>query len=190
MDRPSFLERFRQRRVVQWVSGPELLIIAPLLLTSGGVLSMLGQGRARGRSTALASREEEAGSDVESTERGAIMTRPARRRDTWWWYWVVTFLLIVAAVSGWTPGYGLVILVSALQLGHSFIRNGSIASFPVQIRLVYFAVTLFGLWEGPRLYVYALLLLGTFMVAFLGRCGIALILKRMPWNRERELRLD
>jgi hypothetical protein len=125
-----------------------------------------------------------------SRKGGAAMTRPTRRRDVWWWYWVVTFLLIVTAVSGWTPGYGLVILVSALQLGHSFIRNGSIASFPVQIRLVYFAVTLFGLWEGPRLCVYALLLLGTFMVAFLGRCGIALVLKRMPWNRGRELRLD
>jgi hypothetical protein len=112
------------------------------------------------------------------------------RRDIWWWYWVVTFFLILSAVVGWVPGYGLVILLSALQLGHSFTRNESFASFPVQIRLVYFGVTLFGLWQRPRLYVYALLLVGTFMVAFLGRCTIALVLKRMPWNQEREVRLN
>lgn len=118
------------------------------------------------------------------------MTPSARRQGVWWSYWVVTFLLIVAALSGWALGYGLVILVSALQLGHSFIRNGSVASFPVQIRLVYLGVTLFGLWEGRRFYVYALLLVGTILVAFLGRCSIALLLKRMPWNRGRELRSD
>ena len=118
------------------------------------------------------------------------MAGTSQKYDIWWWYWVVTFVFIATAVSGWVLGYGLVILISALHLGHSFIRNGSVSSFPVQIRLVYFGVTLFGLWEGPRFYVYALLLLGTFMVAFLGRCGIAVILKRMPWNRGRELRLN
>jgi hypothetical protein len=142
------------------------------------------------RAILVTGRETEPELDVDLTRKGAIMTRPTRRTDLWWWYWVATFVLIAAALFGWTLGYGLVIVVGALQLGHSFIRNGSIASLPVQIRLVYFAVTLFGLWEGPRFYVYALLLVGTFMVAFLGRCGIALVLKRMPWNRGRELRLD
>ncbi len=113
-----------------------------------------------------------------------------RSWDVWRWYWVITFVFIASALAGWLPGYGAVILISALQLGHSFLRNGSVASFPVQIRLVYFGVTLFGLWEGPRFYVYVLLLIGTFMVAFLGRCGIALILQRMPWNRSREVRLN
>ena len=111
-------------------------------------------------------------------------------RDIWWWYWFVTFFFIVAAVAGWSPGYGAVILLSALQLGHSFARNGSVASFPVQVRLVYFAITLFGAWSGPRYYVFVLLLVGTFMVVFMGRCSIALMLKGMPWNRDRELRMN
>jgi len=67
------------------------------------------------------------------------------------------------------------------------IRNGSISTFPVQIRLVYLGVTLQGLWEAPRVYVFVLLLAGTFVVAAFGRCGIALVLKPMPWNRDREL---
>jgi hypothetical protein len=28
------------------------------------------------------------------------------------------------------------------------------------------------------------------MVTFIGRCAIALVLKQMPWNRGRELRLN
>jgi ABC-type anion transport system duplicated permease subunit len=111
-------------------------------------------------------------------------------KDPWWWYWVVTFVFIVAALAGWSSGYGVVILISAAQACHSILRNRSIASFPAQIRLVYFAVTLFGLWEGPRFYVFALLLVGTFMVAAFGRCAIALALKPMPWNRGREFRLN
>jgi len=40
-----------------------------------------------------------------------------------------------------------------------------------------------------RWYIYAILLLGTIMVTFFARCSIALVLKHMPWNRGREVRL-
>ena len=119
-----------------------------------------------------------------------MVVDPTSTRDVWWWYWVVTFVFIAAALTGWSAGFIVVILISAAQTAHSIFRNKSVLSFPVQIRLVYFGVTLFGLWVGPRLYVYALLLVGTFMVAFFGRCGIALVLKSMPWNRGREIRLN
>jgi hypothetical protein len=113
-----------------------------------------------------------------------------QKRDVWRWYWVVTFFFILAALIGWAPAYRVVILISFLQLAHSMFVNGSVASFPVQIRMVYFGVTLLGLVEAARFPVFLLLLAGTFMVAFLGRCRIALVLKRMPWNAERELRLN
>ena len=67
-------------------------------------------------------------------------------------------------------------------------RSG--VAFPVQIRLVYFVFTLFGLWPEVRLPIYLVLLVGTFMVTFFGRCAIGLALKQMPWNRGRELRLN
>ena len=42
-----------------------------------------------------------------------IKTNPA---DLRWWFWTVTLLFIVAAVAGWTPGYGIVIAISAAQV--------------------------------------------------------------------------
>ena len=110
--------------------------------------------------------------------------------DIRWWFWVVTLLFIVAAVAGWTPGYGLVIAISAAQVIFFLAQEKSLAAFPAQIRIAYFAITLFGLWPEVRWYVYLLLLFGTVMVAFFGRCAIALVLKRMPWNQGREVRLN
>jgi hypothetical protein len=103
-----------------------------------------------------------------------------------WWFWTVTLALIIAAVAGWTPGYAAVMLVSAVQVIFFALRTGSAVSFPSQVRIAYFAYTLLGLWEAGRVYCYGLLVLGTAMVVFFDRCGIALVLKLMPWNKGRE----
>jgi len=118
------------------------------------------------------------------------MTETPKRRDIWWWYWAVTFAFILAAILDWPTGYTVVILISAVQLGHSIMKNGALSAFPVQIRLVYLGVTLFGFWPGPRLVVFAILLVGTGMMVFAGRCGIAMVLKGMPWNQGRDLQMD
>lgn len=110
--------------------------------------------------------------------------------DIRWWFWFVTFGFIVAAIFGWSAGYYVVIAMSSLQVIFFIAQEKSLISFPVQIRLAYFAFTLFGFWPATRLYVYIALLLGTIMVAFFGRCSIALMLKNMPWNRGREVRLN
>jgi hypothetical protein len=100
-----------------------------------------------------------------------------------WWLWVVTLVLICAALSGWSPGYRAVMLVSALQVVWFAVATGSLVSFPAQVRLVYVAVTLVALWTPARAWVFAALALGTFMVTAFDRCAIALALARMPWNR-------
>jgi hypothetical protein len=100
-----------------------------------------------------------------------------------WWFWAVTLAFIIVALSGWTPGYVAVIMVSFLQTVVIGVRTGSAISFPSQVRIVYFAYTLLGLWEAGRFYCYALLTVGTMMVVFFDRCGIALALKQMPWNK-------
>ncbi len=41
-----------------------------------------------------------------------------------------------------------------------------------------------------RIVIYVILLFGTFMVTFFGRCAVAQVLKQMPWNRGREVRLN
>ena len=110
--------------------------------------------------------------------------------DIRWWFWAVTLAFIVAAIAGWTPGYSVVIAISAVQVIFFLVQEKSLITFPSQIRVVYFAFTLFGLWPEVRLYIYIILLLGTIMVTFFGRCSIALVLKYMPWNRGREVRLN
>ena len=88
------------------------------------------------------------------------------------------------------PGYYVVMSISAVQVLFFLLQERSVAAFPTQIRIVYFLITLFGLWPDARLFIYIILLAGTAMVTFLGRCSIALILKRMPWNQGREVRLN
>lgn len=103
-----------------------------------------------------------------------------------WWFWTVTLAFIIAALAGWMPGYAAVIIVSLVQTVFIVARTGSAASFPSQVRIVYFAYTLLGLWETGRFYCYVPLALGTVMVVFFDRCGIALVLKLMPWNKGAE----
>ena len=110
--------------------------------------------------------------------------------DIRWWLWATTLAFIVAALAGWAAGYYIVIGISALQVVFFWAQEQSGAAFPTQIRIAYFAVTLFGLWPQARTIIYVFLLLGTVMVTFFGRCAIALMLKHMPWNHTREVRLN
>jgi len=110
--------------------------------------------------------------------------------DIRWWFWAVTLAFIIAAVAGWPQAYYVVMAISAVQVIFFLVQEKSLSSFPVQIRMVYFAFTLFGFWPEVRLIIYIILLLGTVMVTFFGRCSIALVLKHMPWNKEREVRLN
>ena len=103
--------------------------------------------------------------------------------DIRWWFWAVTLAFIVAAIAGWPSGYYVVMGISAVQVIFFLAQEKSLSAFPTQIRVVYFAFTLFGLWPEARLFIYIILLLGTIMVTFFGRCSIALVLKHMPWNR-------
>ena len=109
--------------------------------------------------------------------------------DAFWWPWAITLAFILAAVAGMTPGYYAVMAVSAVQVLVFLVRERSVIAFPTQVRIVYFAWTLTGLWAVVRLPFYLLLLLGTIMVVFLGRCSISSVLKHMPWNRDRVVRL-
>lgn len=110
--------------------------------------------------------------------------------DIRWWFWAVTLSFIVAALAGWTPGYYIVMALSIIQVLFFLAQEKSPSAFPTQIRIAYFAFTLFGLWTKARISIYTIILLGTIMVTFFGRCAIALILKQMPWNRDREVRLN
>jgi hypothetical protein len=110
--------------------------------------------------------------------------------DIRWWFWAITLVFIIAAITIWPPAYLVVMIISAAQVIFFLVQEKSLSAFPVQIREVYFAFTLFGFWPEARLIIYILLLVGTVMVVFFDRCSIALLLKHMPWNRGREVRLN
>jgi hypothetical protein len=74
--------------------------------------------------------------------------------------------------------------ISALQVVYFYKKSGSMLAFDAQVRIAYFAFTLSGLVQAMQFPFYALLFLGTLMVVFFDRCGIALVLKYMPWNRQ------
>ncbi len=118
------------------------------------------------------------------------MTLKINAADFRWWFWAITLVFIVAALTGWTLGYYVVIGLSAVQVLYFVVQEKSLIAFPVQTRVVYLGLTLFGLWPEVRFIIYALLLVGTIMVTFFDRCSIARVLQHMPWNQEREVRLN
>ena len=86
------------------------------------------------------------------------------------------------ALFGWIPAYYLVMVVSGIQVLFFVQRDGKWA-FTTQVRILYFMVTLLALWTAIRFPLFILALIGTAMVTFTGRCILALMLKKMPWNK-------
>jgi len=118
------------------------------------------------------------------------MERNVNHKDIRWWFWFVILIFITVALLGWVPSYYIVIIISVMHFVFFLLQEKGISAFPVQIRFVYLAFTLLGLWPNVRFYIYLILFLGTLMVVFWGRCSIAMVLKRMPWNKGREVRLN
>jgi hypothetical protein len=100
-----------------------------------------------------------------------------------WWFWAITLLFIIIALFGWVPAYYAVMAISGIHVLYFVQRDGNLA-FTTQVRIFYFVVTLLGLWTLIRFPIFILLLLGTVMVTFTGRCILARILKMMPWNKD------
>lgn len=115
---------------------------------------------------------------------GHVMELTVNIKEMEWWFWIITLFFILCALIGWIPGYYIVMILSAVQILYFIQREGSAKAFPTQVRIAYFIVTLLGLWVAVRFPLYIFLFIGTSMVAFTGRCVLALVLKKMPWNRK------
>ena len=101
-----------------------------------------------------------------------------------WWLWSITLALIVAALLGWEWGYALVPSISVVQVVYFWTRQKSLLAFDTQVRIVYCAFTFLGFLPAIRFPCYLVLFIGTAMVVLFDRCGIAVALKKMPWNRQ------
>ena len=67
---------------------------------------------------------------------------------------------------------------------YKLIKQLSIIKLGLENTIMDFAITLSGLWTTVFFPVYSLLLVGTIMVTCADRCGLALVLKKMPWNKD------
>jgi len=104
-------------------------------------------------------------------------------RSISWWYWLVTVCFLTAGVSGWSAGFQIAIGITVLQLTHFIIRERSLVSFPIQVRLGYLFLLLISLQENLQL-IYWIPTIGTWGLIFFGYCTMARLLSLLPWNRK------
>lgn len=100
-----------------------------------------------------------------------------------WWFWPIIFVFLLSGMFGWTEGFHLVIIISAVQATYFIFKEKSLKAFPAQIRFVYFIFTIIGILDPTRIW-YGLMTISTFMVTFFDKCLLARILILMPWNKD------
>lgn len=106
-----------------------------------------------------------------------------------WWYWLATACLLTAGVAGYPTGFVLAIGLTAVQLLHFALREGSITAFPVQVRFWYLVLLLVALPEPMRL-IYWVPTVGTWAQLIFGYCTMARCVSLLPWNRRERLSAD
>ena len=99
-----------------------------------------------------------------------------------WWYWLATACMLSAGVAGFPTGFLLAISLTVFQLIHFIIREGSITSFPVQVRFWYLMLLLVSLPQPMQL-LYWVPTVGTWVQLIFGYCTMARCVSLFPWNR-------
>jgi len=109
-------------------------------------------------------------------------------KDIGWWYWLVSACLLTLGVSGNPAGFILAIGLTVFQLIHFLIRERSIKSFPVQVRIGYLLLLLVAL-PKPLQLIYWIPTIGTWAQIIFGYCAMARYVSLLPWNRSEKFSL-
>lgn len=104
-----------------------------------------------------------------------------QHREFSWWYWLISVCFLTAGVAGYPIGFVLAIGFTILQLVHFFLREGSLAAFPVQVRIGYLLLLLIAFPEPMQL-IYWIPTIGTWAQVIFGYCTMARFVSLMPWN--------
>ena len=107
-------------------------------------------------------------------------------REICWWYWAVTSVLLLAGLAGRFEAFQLAAGLSAFQIIHFRLREGSFSAFPVQVRVAYTAMLLLALWE-PMRWLFWVPAIGTPARVLFGYCTLARCMSLLPWNRREPL---
>ena len=98
------------------------------------------------------------------------------------WYWLFTTLLLIGAVAGHTLSLQAVIALNIVQVVHFALREKSVTTFPVQVRLTYLGLLI--LSQAPyMIWILWWQLIGTAAMVLFGYCFLARCISLMPWNK-------
>ena len=108
--------------------------------------------------------------------------------DLSWWYWFLTVGLLGAGLLGWPAGIFVAMVLCAVQIVHVIWLTRDLTALPVQVRIVYLAMLIAGLWE-PLQWIHWILLGGMTVRVLAGYCLLARTLSLAPWNLRQPLSL-
>jgi hypothetical protein len=106
--------------------------------------------------------------------------------DLGWWYWFLTVGLLGAGLFGWPTGIFLAMVLCAIQIVHVIWLTRDHTALPVQVRIVYLAMLIAGLWD-PLQWIHWMLLAGITARVLFGYCLLGRTLSLAPWNRRQPL---
>jgi len=98
-----------------------------------------------------------------------------------WRYWMLTVVALMVGIIGPPVGIQVAIGVTVVHLVHFVVRERSLRSFPVQVRVAVLFFMLLGTLE-PFQFVYWLLAAGGAAKVLFGYCLMARAVSLMPWN--------
>ncbi len=98
-----------------------------------------------------------------------------------WWYFLGTVALLTVGVAGYPEAFLLAIGVSLAHLVHFVVRERSLTTFSVQVRIGVLAVLLASLPE-PMRWMFWIPLVGIWVQVFFGYCLLARLISLLPWN--------
>lgn len=104
-------------------------------------------------------------------------------RDLAWRYFVVTeFCLIAYLIKSRIEWIYVAIGISCIHLLHFSVREKSLITFPVQVRIAFLIFLTVGLIPALN-FIYWIPAFGLAAVILTGYCFLARVLSLLPWNR-------
>jgi hypothetical protein len=97
-------------------------------------------------------------------------------------YWQATALLLTAHFGGWPHGLAFALGLNVVQVVHFLAVRRTLRALDVQVRCLYLAVLILGLWP-PLGALHVLQLAGLVALLVADYCLAARMLVLMPWNR-------
>jgi hypothetical protein len=108
-------------------------------------------------------------------------------QDPEWWFWAVSLVAIAAGLLGLGWGFTVTLWVGFLNLVVYAAIDRSLTTMRVQVRAVWLGLVLIASFVTGLGWLYYALFIGMVLVVFFDRCGIQLVLGKMPWNKRAAL---